>query len=497
MSFGEDLDKLVEEHSDGLVGKHPTWERVALKDVTGLVNGFAYKSGHFQETDGTPLLRIRDILKGVPGTRYNAPVDDPKMKTVSDGEIVIGMDGDFNSTIWKGGQALINQRVCSLKANEAVYSQKLLAYALPGYLKLINDHTSSVTVKHLSSKTIQDIPLPLPPFEEQKRIVEKIDMLFARLDKGEEAVREVSRLLTRYRQSVLKSAVTGQLTADWRAQREGGLEDGAEVLARILKTRRENREGRGKYKEPQEPNLTDLHDLPEGWVWASVEQLAKVIGGLTKNSKRKEMPLRRPMLRVANVYQNRLELDDVHDTGVKENELARVLLEPRDLLVVEGNGSKGQIGRMAIWSGEIPNAVHQNHLIKVRLYEKALAEFLITWFQSMMGRQIVERVASSTSGLYTLSISKIEALVAPLPSQEEISEIMTQVEEAFTKIDALERWCETELKRSASLRQSILKDAFAGRLVPQDPNDEPASALLARIATEKASTKKPRRKVPA
>ena len=337
--------------------------------------------------------------------------------------------------------------------------------------------------------------IQVPPFNEQRRIVEKIETLFARLDKGEEALRAVRTLLARYRQSVLKAAVTGQLTADWRADNAHRLEHGRDLLARILQTRRDTWKGRGKYKEPAAPDTSDLPELPEGWVWASIEQLARVIGGLTKNKKRQEMPLRKPMLRVANVYQNRLKLGDIHETGVIEAECARVLLEDLDLLVVEGNGSKDQIGRMAIWRSEIADAVHQNHLIKVRMTESSLVEFALRWFQSPNGRQNIEKVASSTSGLYTLSISKIEALVVPVPSLIEVSEINELVDEAFSKIAHLEAWCETELARSAALRQSILKEAFTGCLVPQDPADEPAADLLARITeTRAAAPRKTRRK---
>lgn len=355
------------------------------------------------------------------------------------------------------------------------------------------------SMRNISQENIRRIKVPFPPSQEQRRIVEKIETLFAQLDKGEESLREVQKLLARYRQSVLKAAVTGQLTAGWRAENAHRLEHGRDLLARILQTRRETWEGRGKYKEPAAPDTSDLPELPESWVWASIEQVARVIGGLTKNSKRQAMPLRKPMLRVANVYQNRLELSDVHETGVTETEYERVRLENRDLLVVEGNGSKDQIGRMAIWRNDIPDAVHQNHLIKIRMIEKGLVELSLWWFQSPNGRQNIERVASSTSGLYTLSISKIEALVVPIPSLQEVSEINERVDEAFSKIAQLESWCETELARSAALRQSILKDAFAGRLVPQDPSDEPAAELLARIRAgrEAAPKGKTRRKATA
>ena len=343
-------------------------------------------------------------------------------------------------------------------------------------------------INNLKRDHILRVPFALPPLNEQRRIVEKIETLFARLDQGEAALRRTQTLLARYRQSVLKAAVTGALTADWRAENAHRMEHGRDLLARILQTRRETWQGRGKYKGPAAPDTTGLPELPEGWVWATVEQVARVIGGLTKNSKRLEMPLRMPMLRVANVYQNRLDLSDVHETGVTATECERASLEDFDLLVVEGNGSKDQIGRMAIWRNEIPGAVHQNHLIKIRMVEKGITEFAMWWFQSPSGRQKVEEVASSTSGLHTLSVSKIEGLVIPIPSLEEIAEINERVNEAFSKITLLGSWCQTELARSAALRQSILKDAFAGKLVPQDPSDEPAAELLARIRASRTTT---------
>ena len=360
--------------------------------------------------------------------------------------------------------------------------------------EIVKYQAGSNNLRNLNYPEYETVKVPIAPLNEQRRIVEKIETLFARLDKGEEGLREVQKLLARYRQSVLKAAVTGQLTADWRAENAHRLEHGRDLLARILQTRRDTWEGRGKYKEPAAPDTTDLPELPVGWVWTSIEQLAQVMGGLTKNKRRLEMPLRKPMLRVANVYQNRLELDEVHKTGVTEAECNRVLLQDLDLLVVEGNGSKDQIGRMAIWRNEIRDAVHQNHLIKVRMVEKRLVEFALSWFQSPIGRQAIERVASSTSGLYTLSISKVESLVVPMPSLLEVGEINEMVDEAFSRIERLEVWCETELVRSGALRQSILKDAFSGRLVPQHPADEPAADLLARIKATRAEPTKRRRK---
>lgn len=389
-----------------------------------------------------------------------------------------------------------------LRPTEAVSAKLIYFFVSSSSVRHEAQHqmTGAVGQKRVPKRYLETKGFPLPPLNEQHRIVEKIETLFARLDKGEEGLRAVQTLLARYRQSVLKAAVTGQLTADWRTKNAHHLEHGRDLLARILNNRRETWQGRGTYKEPAAPNTTDLPELPEGWVWASVEQLARVMGGLTKNKQRQNMPLRRPMLRVANVYQDRLELENIHETGITEAECARTSLECFDLLVVEGNGSKDQIGRMAIWQNEIPDAVHQNHLIKVRMIEKDLVRYALYWFQSLNGRKNIEDVASSTSGLYTLSISKVGTLLVPVPYFQEIPEIIALVEESMSKISHLEAYCQTELTRAAALRQSILKDAFAGRLVPQDPTDEPAAALLERIRQARTAakpTKKPRGKATA
>jgi type I restriction enzyme, S subunit len=131
---------------------------------------------------------------------------------------------------------------------------------------------------------ILETPLPVPPENEQRRIVEKVDELFSQIEAGEEALARAQKLLERYRQSILNAAVTGELTREWREQHEGELESGEDLLKRILKARREAWEqaelakmhARGKppsddrwkqkYKEPEPPGTTDLAHLPEGWV---------------------------------------------------------------------------------------------------------------------------------------------------------------------------------------------------------------------------------------
>ena len=205
-------------------------------------------------------------------------------------------------------------------------------------------------------------------------------------------------------------------------------------------------------------------ELPTEWIWVYLGQLGEVIGGLTKNKKREQFELQLPYLRVANVYANELRLDDVTMIGVQESELERVLLEKGDLLVVEGNGSPEQIGRLAIWDGSIEPCVHQNHLIKVRLQEKNSGNYLMYWLSSLGGRDAILQVASSTSGLYTLSISKVSGLPIPLPPIKEQVKIHNIVSLKLSSIEYLENEINDQLLKAERNKQSILASAFSGNL---------------------------------
>jgi len=190
-----------------------------------------------------------------------------------------------------------------------------------------------------------------------------------------------------------------------------------------------------------------------------------VVGGLTKNPKRVKLKEKLPYLRVANVYANELRLDEIEHIGVQDSELDKLLLREGDLLVVEGNGSKDQIGRLAIWDGSIDPCVHQNHLIKVRLVVGLMNKWVLFWLLSPVGRHFIEEVSSSTSGLYTLSVNKVGDLPIIVPPLAEQEQIIAEVERCLSVIEELEAAGEANLTRADRLRQSVLANAFSGKLV--------------------------------
>jgi type I restriction enzyme S subunit len=235
-----------------------------------------------------------------------------------------------------------------------------------------------------------------------------------------------------------------------------------------------------------------------GWPFVRLADAGIISGGLTKNSKRDSSELQVSYLRVGNVYQNELRLDEIKTIGLTEREFAKTRLEKGDLLIVEGNGSKDQIGRLAIWDGSVEPCVHQNHLIRVRLSERVLPKFAVYWFCSQEGRSRIEHVASSSSGLYTLSVSKIGSLELPLPPLPEQHRIVARIEEIFTGLDAgvaALRHAKTQLQR---YRHSVLAAAVTGQLTQawreQHPDTESAEDLLKWILKQRRDQWNGRRK---
>jgi type I restriction enzyme, S subunit len=179
-----------------------------------------------------------------------------------------------------------------------------------------------------------------------------------------------------------------------------------------------------------------MSDLPEGWEWVTAGSVAEVQGGIQKQPKRRPIANRYPFLRVANVPRGRLDLSDIHEVELFNGEIERYRLQSGDLLVVEGNGSPDQIGRAAQWLGEIENCVHQNHLIRVRPTAAIDPRYLSYYWNASQTTNYLRSVASSTSGLYVLTASKVRSVRIPLPPLGEQLRIVAAIEEQFSRLDA-------------------------------------------------------------
>ena len=491
--------EIVAEGKHQLLIKANHWERIALFDVAIVQNGFPFKSGLFTHSEGKQLIRIRDIEYGYTENFYAGDYSDEYL--VRDGDILIGMDGDFTAAIWRGSDGLLNQRVCRLIKCTNYFVKKFLFLCLQPYLNAINAETSSVTVKHLSSNTIGEIPLPLPPLNEQHRIVAKIEELFSELDKGVESLKTAREQLKVYRQALLKHAFEGKLTAQWRKENPDKLETANALLKRIQteRTQRyqqelEKWEAAGKQgSKPKAlkslPPLktaetAELAKLPESWSWVKVGVVGSVGTGGTPLKGRSDFYADGTIPWVTSGALNEnfvIEASDyVTEVALNETNL-RIYPKHTLLIAMYGEGkTRGKCSELLIeaTTNQAIAAIVQDGLSeKLRKYMK--------WFFQKNYGDI--RLKSSGGVQPNLNLSIIESTLFPMCSIEEADFVVGAIESKMSEVDQLEQSIATSLQQSKTLRQSILKKAFSGQLVPQDPKDEPASALLARIKAERVA----------
>lgn len=353
----------------------------------------------------------------------------------------------------------------------------------------------------------------LPPRAEQTRIVEKLEDLLGNLDAAVAELKAAQRKLARYRQSLLKAAVEGALTAEWRAANDKPREAGAELLQRILQERRARWEDKqrakfaqagktppkgwqAKYPEPVAPDTTDLPVLPDGWTWASAEQICEFITKGTTPPKGLDGKSEKsvPFLRVTNLTNTgALDFTDrvLVSANVHNGFLARSIVYPGDVLM---NIVGPPLGQVSIVPADYPEWNINQAIAIFRTISGVLPNFIAACLLSNTAQAWLKRRAKTTAGQTNLTLELCRELPIPVPPCEEQAEILaildTQLAAAKEQDAALTR----ALHQAAAQRRNLLKAAFAGQLVPQDPTDEPASELLARIRTERKDSDRGQRK---
>ncbi|MCD9625628.1 restriction endonuclease subunit S [Rhabdothermincola salaria] len=439
-------DEIVASSSSPLLGVAPWWERARLGDLVEVTNGAAFKSDLFNNDGvGEPLVRIRDVGRDFTQVHYAGPFEERHV--IGPGDILVGMDGDFRVAPWLGPRAVLNQRVCRLRVlDPSTYDERFLLLVLQPYLDAVHAVTSAVTVKHLSSRTIEDLPIPLPPRAEQEKIVAALDERLSGIDN---AIQALTR--ARVRLSQLRSQLVGAVL---------GL-SGA-------------------------PNLNDDDPsvpLPMGWRWVRASDACEMVssGSTPKAADLYPDSGEIPFIKVYNLgFDGRLDFA-IKPTFVTrkthESLLRRSRLRPGDVLI---NIVGPPLGKLSVVPDDYPEWNMNQAVAAFRPRPILRSEFLA---YLLMDRIVVDpllRTGKATAGQINLNISACRRLWLPVPPAEVQAQLVNRLDAAMSSWTSALDQVNASSSRGHALRRSVLAAGLSGQLVPREQDDGSAYVPLER-----------------
>ncbi len=367
----------------------------------------------------------------------------------------------------------IGRGLVALRVKECVLP-KFVLYGMRASARELATKATGSTFAAVSGAVVREHLLPLPStLDEQKQIVEAIETQFARLDDAVASLRRARARLKRYRASVLKAACEGRLvpTEAELARQEGRSYEPASVLLERIRTEREATPGqkRGKVRATPVLDTAQLSKLPDGWAWTTVEQVANEVRYGT-SAKTHSDPSGVPVLRMGNIQDGELNLDSLKYLNHTHPEFPALLLQPNDVLFNRTNSAE-LVGKSALYKRPAGAFSYASYLIRVRIVVPSMARLLVYYINSAYGRTWVRSVVNQQVGQANVNGSKLKALHFPVPPLAEQERIVAEVEQLVSVIEQMEATISANLKRAGSLRQSILRLAFSGRLVPPDGSD--------------------------
>lgn len=404
-------------------------------------------SAHYTEV-GARVVRLQNIGDGV-FNDTQAYISDSHFKSLQKHEVRVGdlLVASLGEVLPRAclapeglGPAIVKADCIRVRLAQTVEARWVL-YALqtPFVRKWAADHLHGVGRPRLGLKVIRGLPVPVPPIDEQRRIVDLLEDHFSRLNAAEATLDHAERSLAGLRERVVRDIITGVGVSGSRSNDvpgAEGVEDGS------------------------------LASLPAGWQWLRLRDLAEVVGGVTKDSGRQSDPafVEVPYLRVANVQRGRLVLDKITHIRVAQAKAHALRLMPGDVLMNEG-GDRDKLGRGWIWEGQVEDCVHQNHVFRARVVGGLLHPKLLSWAANTIGGRWCEKNGKQSVNLASISLNKIRLMPVPVAPTELQEALVQRIDEALTGCDRLQDALSAQRRRLASLRCSLLAAAFGGRLI--------------------------------
>ena len=368
-------------------------------------------------------------------------------QSVQKGDVLLCKINPRINRVWKvsqyTGNALLASSEWIIIRNSKIVSDYLMyCFRAPYFREYMLSNVSGVggSLMRAQPKYVKTYPVPLPPLPEQQRIVDRIESLFAKLDEAKQKAQGALDSFETRKAAILHKAFTGELTAQWRKEHGVGMES------------------------------WETHELVECF---------EIVSGIQKTPARspKDNPI--PYLAVANVYRDKIDLSDIRYFEVTPEEIEKLKLQDKDILIVEGNGSGNEIGRCAMWHNELPLCIHQNHIIRMRnKTADVLPEYVLYYLNSQAGRSVMQERAKTTAGLYNLSAGKVKTIPLAFASLDEQIEIVRILDDLLVKEQQAKEAAEGVLDQIDLIQKAILARAFRGELGTNDPSEESAVELL-------------------
>lgn len=517
-----------------------SWAFAPLGQILlGTIGGGTPDKSHKRYFEGNiPWLTIKDMRTRRPADTIDhitqEAVDSSATNIIPPNTVIIATRVGLGKVVRVPYATAINQDLRALLTLPALDKGFLEYWILcnAGYIESIGRGT---TVKGIRVEQVEQLQFPLAPLPEQRRIVAALESYLTRLDDSVTSLERVQRNLKRYRASVLKAAVEGRLvpTEAELARNEGrDYEPASVLLERILKERQRcwiedaSERGRakakekakkagkpwtvednakaleagrskaeGKYKEPAPPDTECLPELPEGWCWTTISHL--IISGPQNGL---YVPQSRygsgtPILRIDD-YQL-----DWSRNSTEFRQIDVLLHEAKKYMLVEGDivvnrvNSPTHLGKsLTVCQRHLP-AVFESNMMRFRVSQEVLPSYCQHYLSSVSGRRLLTTNAKWAVNQASINQTDVSGTPVPLPPKREQRRIVVEIDRLLSTSEGTLQIAKISAKRCSRLRQSILKWAFEGKLVDQDPIDEPASALLERIRADRGISdegKKPR-----
>lgn len=421
----------------------PGWEWTTVGEIADTALGKMLDRGNSRGHPEVPYLRNVNVQWGRIDTddvmTMELPPEQLELFSLKAGDLLVCEGGEIGrAAVWPGSTAYISfQKALHRVRPLGGVSSAFLLYAvrwLHETGRLAESSTGS-TIKHLPQVNLRALSLPLPPLAEQRRIVEVVELVTSRLGIANETLRTAQARLNSMRTAVLRDSVPT--------------------------------------------------DLPSRWRMTTVGDAGRVELGMARSPARHDGPSMRPYLRVANVFEDCIDLDDLKEMHFGAEEFERYALRPGDVLLNEGQ-SPELLGRPAMYTGEPRFLAFTNSLLRFQAGSEVLPRWALLVFRRHMREGRFMREVRITTNIAHLSAGRFKNVEFPIPPRREQERLCDAADAEFERIDRLDDIVRNAQAKSETLNLGLLEEAFSGRLTVQDPADEPGSALLGRMRADRA-----------